>query len=282
MISKYIIGLMIVATISILPETLISINAVLNGTPEFGLAMLFGSNITDLTLVFGIILLFSGRKEITIESKILKNNTIYPYFFLAPVILWFDGAYSRLEGIALMVIGTIFYYYAFKNVGNEVSVGPTTQRSKKEIRMNVLYLVIALAVLLVSAHFTVTSATALASSLGVPLVLIGILIVGVGTTIPEMLFSFNAVKKYNDELAVGDLLGTVLADATIVVGIIALIQPFEFPQKVIFTTAIFMVCVAFLLTYFMRTGKAISQKEGMVLIIIWVIFVCIEYLVNTS
>lgn len=117
----------------------------------------------------------------------------------------------------MIIIGGIFYYFAFRNVAEEVPVTRTFWPTRKEKIRSTLYLLGALVVLLVGAHFTVDSATALAQDLGVPLVLIGILIVGVGTTIPEMLFSYNAVKKNNDELAVGDILGTVLSDATIVV-----------------------------------------------------------------
>jgi cation:H+ antiporter len=113
-LSEYTIGFIIVAVISILPETFISINSAIQGIPSFGLGLLFGSNVADLTLVFAIITLIDGR-GIKIESKILKNNRIFPFFLILPLLLGLDGYFSRLEGAALIIAGSIFYYLAFKN-----------------------------------------------------------------------------------------------------------------------------------------------------------------------
>ncbi|HRY63173.1 MAG TPA: sodium:calcium antiporter [Patescibacteria group bacterium] len=274
-LSKYTIGFIIVAIISILPETFISINSSLEGIPSFGLGTLFGSNVADLTLVFVIIIALSGR-NIKIESKILKNNVIYPFLFLLPLILGLDGYYSRLEGIALIISGLIFYYFAFKNGARESSIS----HNKNSHYKNFLLLIFSMVVLLVGSHFTVTSATSLAHDLGVDPILIGMLIVGIGTTMPELLFSLRSIKKHNDALAVGDILGTVLADATIVVGLITLINPFVFPPRIIYITGVFMLLATFILSYFMHTEKTISKKESFVLFLFWLIFVLTEYFFN--
>lgn len=111
-LSKYIVGFIIVAFISILPEALISINSALAGVPEFGLGTLFGSNTADLTLIFAILIIYHGR-GIKIESAILKNIHYYPFFLLLPVALGLDGRFSRAEGIALIIIGLIFLLDSF-------------------------------------------------------------------------------------------------------------------------------------------------------------------------
>ncbi|MFA5127046.1 MAG: sodium:calcium antiporter [Patescibacteria group bacterium] len=274
-LSKYVVGFIVVAIISILPETFIAINASLSGLPAFGLGTLFGSNVADLTLVFAIIIWLSGR-NIKIESRILKNNIIYPFLFIIPLVLGFDGHYSRLEGATLIIAGIIFYYFAFKNSHQKTEKVKDADHPYK----NSLLLIFSMAILLVGSHFTVISATDLAQNLGVTPILIGMLIVGIGTTMPEMLFSLQAVRRHNDSLAVGDILGTVLADATVVVGIIALIQPFFFPIKIIYVTGVFMLLATFALSYFMHTGKVISKKEAFLLLGFWLIFVLTEYLVN--
>src|SRR5574344_169639 len=84
-ISKYIVGFIIVAFISILPETLISVNSAISGIPEFGLGTLFGSNIADLSLIFAILIIYAGR-GMKIESKVLKNVRLYPFFLLLPLL----------------------------------------------------------------------------------------------------------------------------------------------------------------------------------------------------
>ena len=270
-LSKYTIGFIVIAIISILPETFISINAAVQNVPAFGLATLFGSNISDLTLIFAILVAYSGH-GIRIQSKILKNNVVYPIFLLVPIILGFDGNYTRLEGLTLIIIGAAFYYLAFKD-GNHKSAIVDNPQNKSE---NTILFLLSMLVLLISSHFTVTSATALAYNLNISPILIGILIVGLGTTMPELLFSLKSVKKNDESLAIGDILGTVLADATIVVGLIAIINPFSFPQKIIYSTGIFMVVSSFLLFYFLNSQKYLSKKESFILFIFWLTYISIE------
>lgn len=277
-LSKYTVGFIIIAIISILPETFIAINSSIQKIPSFGLGMLFGSNVADLTLVFAIIILFAER-GLKVESKILKKDVFYPFMLLLPLILGFNGHFSRLEGLALITSGIIFYYLAFRNrTKREISLKNEIEHCRYK---DFIMLIFSMLILLVGSYFTVTSATSIAYSLGISPILIGMLVVGLGTTMPELFFSLKSVwKKEDDSLAIGDLLGTVLADATIVVGILALINPFVFPQKIIYITGVFMVAASFILFHFMRTGRTLSRREGFLLFLFWIIFVLVEFLVN--
>ena len=269
-LSKYTVGFIIVAIISILPETFISINAAIEGIPAFGLGMLFGSNIADLTLVFAVIILTAGR-SLKVESNVLKNRA-YSFLLLLPLVLGLDGHFSRPEGMVLIIAGAIFYYITLKD-GTDGS--PYLHNGEGRIK-NFLMLLLSMAILLVGAHFTVTSATAIAGYLGISPILIGMLVVGLGTTMPELFFSLRSVKKDDDSLAIGDILGTVLADATVVVGVLALISPFAFPQKIIYITGAFMVAASFILFHVMRSGRTISKKEAYFLFFFWLMFVLAE------
>lgn len=274
-LSKYTVGFIIVAVISILPETFIAINSAISGVPSFGLGMLFGSNVADLTIIFAILVFYAGR-SLKVESKILRNHAIYPFILLFPLVLGLDGYFTRLEGAALILAGAIFYYLALRD-GTDGTM-PEVSRNGRHKAIGML--IVSMTVLLVGAHFTVTSATSVANSLGVSPILIGMLIVGLGTTMPELFFSLQSIKKKDDSLAIGDLLGTVLADATIVVGILALVSPFAFPQKIVFVTGVFMVVASFVLFYFMKSGRALTKKEAHLLFFFWVVFVLLELLVN--
>jgi len=275
-LSKYTVGFIIIAIISVLPETFIAINSAIEGVPSFGLGTLFGSNVADLTLIFFIILLFAGRK-IKIESKILKNNRLYPLLLLVPIVLGLNGHFSRPEGIVLIIIGVVFYYKALRN-GNG---GAETISDNNNGRLkNFLYLLLGMILLLSGAHFIVTSATNIADLMGVSPILIGMLIVGLGTTIPELFFSLKSVRKHDDGLAVGDIFGTVLADATIVVGILAVISPFFFPPKIVYVTGLFMVGASIFLLQFMRSERVLTKKETYFLFLYWLVFVLVEFIIN--
>lgn len=276
-LSKYTVGFLIVAILSILPEMFVSINAAISGMPAFGLGMLFGANVADLTLIFAILVLVSGRK-LKVESKILNNHASYPFLLLLPITMGLNGHYSRLEGLILILVGAAFYYVALKN-----DADGTLPIERVKIRYkSFIMLIISIVALLIGAHFIVEASIAIAEELNINPILIGMLVVGLGTTIPELFFSLKAVQKNDDSLAIGDLLGTVLADATIVVGILALINPFSFPPQIIYITGIFMVIAAFLLFYFMRTGKSITRAEAIILFIFWLVFILVEFFAGTS
>lgn len=274
-ISRYAVGFIIIAIISILPETFISISAALNGIPSFGLGTLFGSNIADLTLVFAILIFYAGR-GLKVEGKILRNHAVYPFILLLPLVLGFNGHFSRMEGLALIIAGGAFYYTILKK-GDD---GPKLVKEHNGVYKSLFMLIFSMTLLLVGSHFTVTSAGSIAGYLGVSPILIGMLVVGLGTTMPELFFSLKAVKNRDDSLAVGDILGTVLADATIVVGILALINPFFFPQRIIYVTGVFMAVASFVLFRFMQTGKVLNKKEAYLLVLFWAVFVFIEFFVG--
>lgn len=277
-LSNYIVGFLIVAAISAVPEAFIGVKTALSGVPSMGLATIFGANIANLTLVFAIIVLVSKR-SLKVESKILKDNIVYPFFFLIPIALGLDGAYNRGEGLCLIIAGIIFYYLSFhqSKVGEKRK---TKVKISRNVVKDVFFFIISLVILLVGSHFVIESGVKIAEYFSVSTAFIGLLFVGTGAVIPELLFSLSAVKKNQDSLAIGDLLGTVLANATILLGLIAVINPFEFPIKIIYIAGIFMFAAAFILYYLMRSGKELSKGEAYLLILFWIVFVLMETIIH--
>ncbi len=280
---KYIVGFLVVAIISILPEVFILINSAIQGIPSFGLGTLFGSNIADLTLVFAIII-FSTVNGVRVSSKILESNKWYPFFIALPIFAGIDGYYSRPEGVFLIIAGIVFYYLTLKNNSRECSAVEESihNYNTKHSLKNLGYLILSMAVLLFGAHLTVKYGVSFAQFLKINPVLIGMLVVGLGTCLPELFFSLKAIKHKDSCLALGDILGTVISDATIAVGVIAVVSPFSFPQRIIYITAMFMVLASVLLFHFMRTGKILTKKEAVLLLLFYVVFVVVEYIVNSA
>lgn len=274
---KYVVGFLIVAIISIMPETFISIDSSIRGIPEFGLGTLFGSNVADLTLIFAIVI-FSTAHNIKVGSRVLENNKWYPLLLALPILIGFDGHYSRIEGVILILAGLSFYYFIFKK--NRHAAIEEVVYDKRHHIINLLYLILSVAFLLFGSHFTVKYGVALAGNLNINPIFIAMLVVGLGTTLPELFFSLRATKEKADNLALGDVLGTVISDATIAVGIIALINPFYFPQRIVYITAMFMVLASLILLAFMRSGKVLTKREGILLFIFYIIFVLTEYLIG--
>lgn len=274
-IPKYIVGFLIVAIISALPETLIGIDSALQGTPSFGLGTLLGANVADLTIIFAIPIFLCSRC-LTVKSKIIKHFKLYIFMIALPVIFGFNGCYSRWEGIILILAGLYFYYALFWR-NRESLVKNDGYFSWK----NFSFLLLSMMALLVGANFTVKFGVSLAESLNVRPIIIGLFFVGLGTTLPELLFSIKALKQKHDELAIGDIMGMVITDSTIVIGILALISPFAFNPRIIYITGGFMVLASIVLLYFMRTGKSLNKKEAIALVFFYVLFVLAELFANS-
>jgi len=271
---KYIIGFAVVAVISILPETFIAVTAAIEKIPAFGLGTLFGSNVADMTLVFALVVFVSGRR-LKIESRLIKNRFLHIGTLAVPIILGLNGYYSRVDGILLILAGAFFYYIILqKNI-----YVAKIDREKFKLK-NLLFLLLSMGGLLLGSHFTVRYGVDFAHGLKVNPILIGMLVVGLGTTLPELFFSIRAAKHHHDDLALGDILGTVVADATIVVGIMALISPFAFNMRIIYITGLFMLLAVFLLFYFMKSDRVLSRKEAIFLFFFYLIFVLTEFLFN--
>lgn len=265
-LSKYIVGFIIVSCISILPETLISINAAREGVPAFGLGTLYGSNVADLTIVFALVTFVAGR-NIHVQKHLIRNRFLHIGVLLLPILLGLNGQYSRLEGTFLIVAGIAFYIYMLHN--DEYSSSHVAQRFSFK---NLLLLVGSVIALLIGAHLTVHYGILVAHTLRIDPVFIGMFMVGLGTTLPELFFSIRAAKNRHDGLAIGDILGTVIADATIVVGIIALISPFSFPPHLVYVTGVFMVIAMIILFSFMSTERKITRAEAAALVLFYLFF----------
>lgn len=274
-VSRYVIGFIVVAVISIMPETFISVWSAIEGHPELGLGTLFGGNVADLTLVFTAVVLLA-RRNLKIDGKIIKEDSVLPFLVLIPVVLGLDGVYTRKEGAALVIAGIIFYWYSLRRGGVEAK----PDQGPKPWKLNFFLLLVSMSGLLIGSHYVIRAATDLATRLAVPASLIGVAVVGVGTTLPELLFAIKSARQKDDDLAIGDVFGTVLADATVVVGVLALIRPFAFPAGIAYTAGVAMVLAAFLLIYFMRTGKELSRNEALLLLVFWAAFIASELIIS--
>lgn len=276
-VSPYIIGFMVVAVFSIMPEAFISLVSSLENNPSFGLGVIYGSNIADLTLIIALVALFK-RSDIKVKSEIIKERFSYVFIVLIPILLGLNGHYGRIEGLVLILSGILFYIFVLRENKKEYS--------RVEVRKNFDYknlamLALGIIVLIFGSHFTVENGVKFAEALKINPIIIGMFIVGLGTTLPELTFSIRAVKKNEDSLALGDILGTVVADVTIVVGLMALLNPFYFNPRIVYVTGISMVLAMILIGHFMKTERTITQRETVLLLLFYLLFCFIEFLTNS-
>lgn len=276
-LSEFIISFYVISLISALPETSISIFSALNGVPELALGTLLGSNIADLTLVFGITALMSAN-GVHVKSQILKKNFFYLVLLLFPVLLGRDGYFSRENGI-ILVLGGSFFFFTLSMESRMFRKKLNHLRNFSTIK-NLALISLSMMVLVISANYTVEYAMAFAQDIKMPVSLIGLTMISIGTCLPELIFAIRAVRNNHEELALGDVLGTVITDTTIILGIVAIIRPFYFDPSIIYLTGITMFFAGLLAIVFISSEKTLSKREGVFLLFFYIIYLVAEFVMN--
>ena len=270
-LSVFAAGVLIAGTLAVLPEMSIGVIAALDGTPSFGLGIILGSNVADLTLVIGVVVLFAG--ELSLNSTVLRHLRVSFLAVLLPVLLLFDGEISTIDGGILLFAFIVYAFWLLKRGRNGEEL--IRRRGIVRFAIEVSLLIIGITVLFIGSSLVTEEAQTISFSLGLPLFLLGV-VVAVGTCLPELAFSIRACETKNCELGLGNILGNVLADSMLTIGIIALIQPIR-PSNLIFplSTGAFMVFSVLLVYWRSRKGK-LNRKDAALLIAVYTIFLAIQ------
>lgn len=278
-ISAFVTGVVIAGTLAVLPELSIGILSAFEGSSTFGLGLIFGANVADLTLVIGVVVLLAGNQKMT--PSMLKNLRISFIAVLLPVFLLIDGVLSCFDGLVLIGAFLVYVIWLLSSGRGEKEVAPRMRLSKKVIRLGitVFLLAIGITVLFIGSELVTTSAEELSSLLGLPLFLIG-LVIAVGTCLPEMAFAIRASEK-EGSIGIGNILGNVLADSMLTIGIIAIINPITIPNLTAPLTAGVFVALSAIFVYMRSRDGDINKTDGIMLIGIYALFIIIQYLLET-
>ncbi|MBN2203003.1 MAG: sodium:calcium antiporter [Candidatus Aenigmarchaeota archaeon] len=268
---EFVVGFVLMAVMTSMPELFVGIMSALSGFSGISLGDILGANIVNLTIVVGITSLLG--KRIKIESEIEKRDVFYTALIaMLPIFLFIDNGLSRFDGILL--VGS-FFLYLFRLISQRSHFRKimADHISRKMMEKEVVLFVFSLFVLLLSARFVVEFAIPLVSELSLSPLLIGLTIVSIGTTLPELFFNTNSVLKGHYGMAMGDLLGSVVANSSLVLGIVCIISPIE-ASIISFTIASgFLALVLTLFIIFSKTEREITWKEGVVLLMLYFVFV---------
>jgi len=275
-ISPLIIGLLIFGFGTSAPEMLVSGLAAYEGHPELSIGNAFGSNIFNIALVLGITAIILPIK---VKQDILKKEWLYLMAStLVAGILILDGYLSFADGLILLGLLAVFLIYTFvaskkgdhqefDNLAIEVKQGQT-----KKVW---LMLIISFVILLLSAKLVVWGGSELAASFGVSDLLIGLTVVALGTSLPELAVSISSALKKQHEMVVGNIIGSNLFNTVGVLAIPSLILPFDVPVDVINRDYPFMVALTallFIVSYRFKKEGVIRRLEGVLLLVVLAVY----------
>jgi cation:H+ antiporter len=278
---EFIIAFFVMAFAASLPNLFVDINAALHGMPEISFGDIVGGNLVDLTLVLAIAVLF-GKSFLPAESEMVQKSAFFTAAIVVlPIILIWDGILGRVDGLILLGSFLIYSVWLFSKEDRFKKV--YRGRPKNEAKgyfnflFNIIKIIVFLALLLASSFYVISSAQFFSQQLGISLSLVGILIVGLGNCFPEIYFSIISARRGENWMILGDLMGSVIVCATMVLGIVALINPIiikDFSPFLI--TRIFTFVAALIFLVFIRTGKKITKVEGLLFLSIYIIFLLVQ------
>ncbi len=272
-ISQLVIGLTIVAFGTSTPELSVSISSALEGLPDVALGNVVGSNIANIGLILGLSAIITPI--LVTKSTVRKEIPIMIGVALILIVISIDGNISTIDGI-LLVIGivafTIFSYKSSKKDSNDKSL--TTNESQtnniqvqqsKIIPKSIFLVGIGLVLLTFGSFMTVENAVVLAHNFGISERIIGLTLVAVGTSLPELITSVIAARKGHGDLSIGNIIGSNIFNVLAILGISAAIAEISVSDAMWFDYSIMIVFSAALLIV-MKTGFRINRIEGLVLI----------------
>lgn len=270
-ISPLVIGLTIVGIGTSAPEILVSAVAAWQGNPAMGVGNAIGSNITNVALVLGLTALII---PLSVNSQTLKRE--YPVLFLImmlALILVFDGELSRMDGLILLS-GLVIMVFWMIRLGLKDKKDPLELEYEHEIPhittgKAVFWLIVGMVLLLVSSRILVWGAVNIAQALGVSDLIIGLTIVAIGTSMPELAASIMSALKKEHDIAIGNVIGSNMFNLLAVLGLPGLISPHLLDPELLTRDFPWMIGLSLALLVFaygFRGQGQINRWEGLLLL----------------
>jgi len=290
-ISPLIVGIVIIGLGTSAPEMLVSGVAAFQGNPGLGIGNAIGSNITNITLVLGFTAILY---VLPVHSSLLKKEL--PLVLATAILAWgllADGFFSRLDGIILIITLVIVFSWMIISAkkaseDHDPLIDDTIEELPEKLDKNkaLIWTVGGLALLLISSKMLVWGASNIASEMGISDLVIGLTIVAIGTSLPELAATISSARKGETDLAVGNIVGSNLFNTLAVLAIPGLVQPLKVPDGVLDRDMPIMIGLTVLLLLFSfgcfkNSRFKINRGKGIILFLAFVAYEGLIYYQST-
>jgi len=272
-ISHFVIGATLVAFGTSLPEMAASVMAAGQGKSEMAVANVVGSVIFNITMVLGIVFMIS--KSMKPERNLFALDSAW---VVVPVVLFFimiqDGVIGRVDGMLYLVLMAAYLMFLFSSSKEDLEgeIDEDLANEKFNWGKTVPFLAVGFALTIGGAHFVVDSGTNIARDFGISEWIIGIFLISLGTSLPELVVSLVAVKKGNAEMSIGNIIGSNVANFSMVLGAASLVNPLTVDLVATKFDMLIMVAASITLL-FILANKLYNKAGGIFLLIILALFI---------
>ena len=276
-IPTIIVGLTIVALGTSAPEAAVSITSSLTGSNALAVSNVIGSNLFNMLMVIGISALLSN---LVMEKSVLEKDLP---FLVGITLLWaifiiIGWDITNIEGIILLII--LVTYIALL-VYNTRKSGEATEVEEPKFTLpkSIIFILVGLAGIVLGGDLVVDSASAIAIALGMSETLVGLTIVAIGTSLPELVTSITALRKGENQLVIGNVIGSNIFNILFVLGASSAISAIPLDSSMLIDV-LFMLAVTVLCFIFGKTQEKYDKKEGVILIVLFVVYMAFAILRN--
>lgn len=275
-VPKIIIGMTVVSFATSAPELIVSLNATLDGLPSFAIGNVLGSNIANIGLVLGIITIIY---PITLKQRFYYTD--FPLLIFSTALFYFiiytDNQISRTEGFILLISITAILFYLFIYQKKSISeFSEEIENNKISITKSFMYIIFSGSLLWLGSETLIKSAVTVANKFEISERVISITMVAIGTSIPELAASIVASLKKQNDLSIGNLIGSNIFNLLVVIGVTSSIIPIGGIQNsVIFNDMLWVVLFSAIILPLAYFGKrnVLTRKKGIILLILYLIFI---------
>lgn len=282
---EFVVAFIVVSFGTSIPNLFVGISAALHKIPELSFGDVVGGNVIDLTLVIALAVFVAGG--LSTDSRTVRSSSLFTIAIaLLPLILVLDGILSRIDGVILILTFLFYIWWLFSKQErfSKIYNGSAERNPVKGLKFFLKDLgifIVGLALLLVSAEIIVRSVAYFSKSLNSSVATVGLLVVALGNCLPETYFSILSAKAGQTWMILGNLMGSVIIPATLVLGVVALIYPIQITDFSPFAVARFFLIISSLFfLLFLRTDRKITKKEAMFLLLLYIAFVIVEILIK--
>ena len=274
-IPSIIIGLTVIAMGTSAPETAVSISSSLQGANEIAVGNVVGSNLFNLLVVVGVC---SILHPIKITKEITKRD--FPFSILATVALGIalvisgSPTVSRFDGICFLVIFAIYIFMLVRSAmaSRKNSTNEEVVIHNHSVPASLLFVAIGLAGVIIGGNLVVDNATLIAKAFGMSQTLIGLTIVAIGTSLPELVTSIVASKKGENDMALGNVIGSNIFNLLLVLGVAGTVSPIHLPNMESVIDCVILLVVSLLVFFIIKRTSIVGKKTGALMVLIYVVY----------
>ncbi len=268
-ISQLAIGFILIAFSVSIPDFTVSIMATLAGATPMAIGDVLGSSIANICLVLGVVTLIRRIRVERIHT--MESAELLLLISIVPAVILSKGVVGMFEGMILLAVFVVYCVFIFKD---KFSMNIKDGITRKEWRRAGVFFFVGIALVIGSANFLVSSASSIAGFLGISQAVIGLTLISFGTTIPELALDFTAIRKGQVALAVGDILGSTVINLTLILGAILMLSPAGGLTLVSYTIPLAFIIIAnSFLFYNMVKREGIGRNEGLIFILMYIVFI---------